>query len=388
MHLPEPASLIAALERAGSRGVLVSTGGGSSAIPHLLSTPGASGVVLEALVPYAREAVDRLLGGRQESYCSSRTARRLAVAAWQRATALGAAPEAALGAAVTASLVTRQPKRGAHRAIVAVQTLGATRVAEVVLEKGARSRGAEEEVAAALLLEALEEVAGGRGSGARPAPDLLRPAEAVRRDGIEPPAAWRELFAGTALAVAAGTATCATAAGGRVVFPGSFDPFHEGHLLMARIAEEVAERPVDYELSITNVDKPMLDYLEIRDRAAQFASRPLWLTRAATFLEKTAIFPGSTFVMGADTYVRLADPRYYGGSEEAAREAVRAIAERTRGLIVFGRVRDGVFQDAAQLQVPQPLRDVTYFVSQREFRIDISSTELRHRAAEEAACGG
>jgi nicotinic acid mononucleotide adenylyltransferase len=289
---------------------------------------------------------------------------------------------------VTASLVTRQPKRGAHRAIVAVQTLGATRVAEVVLEKGARSRGAEEEVAAALLLEALEEVAGGRGSGARPAPDLLRPAEAVRRDGIEPPAAWRELFAGTALAVAAGTATCATAAGGRVVFPGSFDPFHEGHLLMARIAEEVAERPVDYELSITNVDKPMLDYLEIRDRAAQFASRPLWLTRAATFLEKTAIFPGSTFVMGADTYVRLADPRYYGGSEEAAREAVRAIAERTRGLIVFGRVRDGVFQDAAQLQVPQPLRDVTYFVSQREFRIDISSTELRHRAAEEAACGG
>jgi hypothetical protein len=55
---------------------------------------------------------------------------------------------------------------------------------------------------------------------------------------------------------------------------------------------------------------------------------------------------------------------------------------------VFGRVRDGVFQDAAQLQVPQPLRDVTYFVSQREFRIDISSTELRHRAAEEAACGG
>jgi hypothetical protein len=35
------------------------------------------------------------------------------------------------------------------------------------------------------------------------------------------------------------------------------------------------------------------------------------------------------------------------------------------------------------------LRDVTYFVSEREFRIDISSTDVRRRtaAAGEAACG-
>jgi hypothetical protein len=61
---------------------------------------------------------------------------------------------------------------------------------------------------------------------------------------------------------------------------------------------------------------------------------------------------------------------------------VREIAGRVRGLIVFGRVRDGVFQDPAQLDVPQPLRDVSFFVSQREFRVDTSSTELRQRAAE------
>jgi nicotinic acid mononucleotide adenylyltransferase len=158
---------------------------------------------------------------------------------------------------------------------------------------------------------------------------------------------------------------------------------------MARIAEEVAERPLDYELSIVNVDKPALDYLEIRDRAAQFAERQLWLTRAATFLEKLDVFPESTFVMGADTFVRLADPRYYGGCEQVAAQAARTIAERTRGLVVFGRVRDGVFQEAAQLEAPRVLRDVTYFVSEREFRIDISSTDVRRRtaAAGEAACG-
>jgi hypothetical protein len=49
-----------------------------------------------------------------------------------------------------------------------------------------------------------------------------------------------------------------------------------------------------------------------------------------------------------------------------------------------------MFMEAAQLDVPQPLRDVTYFVSQREFRLDVSSTELRRRQREatEAACEG
>ena len=154
---------------------------------------------------------------------------------------------------------------------------------------------------------------------------------------------------------------------------------------MARIAEEIAERPVEYELSITNVDKPALDYLEIRDRAAHFVDRPLWLSRAARFLEKLETFPGSTFVMGADTYVRLADPRYYGGSAAAAAEAVRTIAARAGGLIVFGRSKGDVFLEPAQLDVPRALRDVTYFVSQREFRLDISSTELRRRQRE-ATC--
>jgi hypothetical protein len=57
--------------------------------------------------------------------------------------------------------------------------------------------------------------------------------------------------------------------------------------------------------------------------------------------------------------------------------------------VVFGRVREGVFHEVTQLDVPRVLRDVTYFVSEREFRSDVSSTELRRRsaAAREGACG-
>jgi nicotinic acid mononucleotide adenylyltransferase/nicotinamide mononucleotide (NMN) deamidase PncC len=381
MHLPDPVGLIESLERAGSRIVIVSTGGGSAAISHIVSTPGASAVVLEAAIPYAREAVDRLLGGPQETYCSSRAARRLAMAAWQRARALGAAPEQAVGIAVAASLRTRQPKRGEHRVFVALQTLRATMVTSVVLEKEARSRGEEEELAAALLIECLASVS----QGSAPAALLqgrLRPGEKVSVERTAAPELWQTLLAGSRSAIlAAGTEAAPT--GDQLIFPGSFDPLHDGHRLMARIAEEIAERPIAYELSIANVDKPPLDYQEIESRAAQFRGQPLWLTRAATFIEKLAIFPKSTFVMGADTFVRLAEPKYYGSSQEAADRAVRTIAENARGLIVFGRARDGVFEEPATLPAPEPLRRIAYFVSQREFRIDISSTALRR---EQLAC--
>jgi nicotinic acid mononucleotide adenylyltransferase/nicotinamide mononucleotide (NMN) deamidase PncC len=372
--LPDPVAVLESLDRQAARMVLVSTGGGSPAISHLLTTPGASRVVLECLVPYAREAVDLWLGGPQETYCSSRTARRLAVMAWQRARTLGATAADAVGAAVTASLRTREPKRGEHRVFVAVQTLAGTSVAAVALTKDARSRADEEQFAAALLLDRLVALAGGTPFGPLP----LLAGEAVSVERLDAPPDWRQLLAGDRAAVSADGSSAAPTAG-QLVFPGSFDPLHEGHLRMAVIAEEIAERPIDFELSSLNVDKPALDYIEMRTRADQFVGRRLWLTRAATFLEKLDVFPEGTFVMGADTFARLVDPRFYGGSTEAADRAARRIAGQARGLIVFGRERGGVFEDASLLDVPRPLRDVAYFVSPREFRMDISSTELRRR---------
>jgi nicotinamide mononucleotide (NMN) deamidase PncC len=366
--LIDSATLLGQLEQSGLQAVIVSTGGGSQAISHLLSTPGASSVVLECLVPYARQAVDRLLGGPQESFCSSRTARRLAMMAWQRACGLGATPATALGAAVTASLRSRGPKRGQHRIVAATHRLDATTSATLVLHKGARSRADEESVAAALLLERLAATAGGPIAPASPTSLHLLQDEHVEIECCEPPPSWRELFAGTRTSVhvsldpsrpqttvSADGLAAEMPAAGMLVFPGSF------------------------ELSVTNVDKPSLDYLEMQLRVSQFAGRSLWLTRAATFAEKVDVFPASTFVLGADTYSRLADPKYYGGSAEAADRAAQRIAGQARGLIVFGRERDGVFEDPSRLDVPRSLRELTYFVSQREFRMDISSTELRRR---------
>lgn len=349
---------------------MLATGGGTLAISSLLSTPGASQVVLEAVVPYARAAVDQLLGGPQETYCSSRAARRLAMVAWQRACKLGATPSAATGAAVTASLATLEPKRGQHRVVTAVQTLCATRVATLTLIKDARTRAAEEALSAALLLDT---IAHARGIPADTTSCLLRPGEKVECQVREAPLEWQRLIAGTTPAVRLPLA----GAPARLLLPGSFDPLHEGHRRMAHVAESLTGERLEFELSVTNVDKPPLDHMEVAIRAAQFADRPLWLTRAPTFLEKIVLFPEAIWVLGIDTCLRLGDPRYYGGSEAAAEQAVAQIAAGARGLIVFGRLRDGVYLDPAKLPLPQPLRAILRCIPEELFRDDVSSTQLR-----------
>ena len=96
--------------------------GGSRAVAELLEVPGGSKILLEAAVPYSEGALTAWLGSRPEQFCSSRTARAMAVVAFGRAIRYGAAEPQAAGVSCTAGLATDRPKRGPHRAHVAVQT--------------------------------------------------------------------------------------------------------------------------------------------------------------------------------------------------------------------------------------------------------------------------
>src|SRR5262249_18559734 len=100
-----------------------------------------------------------------------------------------------------------------------------------------------------------------------------------------------------------------------LLLPGSFNPLHPGHLELAALR---LGRPAAFELSVVNADKPPLSESEVRRRLRQFARQaPVWLTRAPTFLEKARLFGGAVFVVGADTAVRIVQPRFYGDSVEA-----------------------------------------------------------------------
>ena len=75
---------------------------------------------------------------------------------------------------------------------------------------------------------------------------------------------------------------------------------------MARHAERAGGGRVAFEICVSNVDKPRLNYLALQHRISQFdAATPVWLTDTPTFVEKARAFPGVTFVVGIDTLIRI-----------------------------------------------------------------------------------
>ncbi len=367
--------LIADLHASALRIVVANTGAGSLAISQLLAVPGASRTLLEAITPYARTALVDFLGGEPEQFCCAATARSMAAAAFQRALFLDESedPPTLCGLGCTASLATNRPKRGAHRIYVAVQTVDATLCWSLQLEKGRRQRCEEEALSAVLLLNALAEAA-------KISPRLELPltdGEQCHVQRFTAPAAWGQLMIGE-LAAVREPRGCSPPAASRCIFPGAFNPFHAGHQQMADIARRLTGKETEFELSVENVDKPPLDYLEISQRAAQFQDvGVLWLTRAPTFSRKAEIFPGATFVIGADTAQRIGEVRYY--QNEAHRdEALREIALAKCSFLVFGRLENNRFQTLDHLQLPPTLRAICECVPEAEFRADVSSTEVRN----------
>ena len=107
----------------------------------------------------------------------------------------------------------------------------------------------------------------------------------------------------------------------------------------------------------------------------------------AEFEEKSQLFPEATFVVGADTIVRVADPKYYQ-DEQSHRQAIETIVAAGCRFLVFGRQLDGDgsttagFYQLEDLVLPVELKEICRQVPAAAFRADISSTDVRARREE------
>ncbi len=148
---------------------------------------------------------------------------------------------------------------------------------------------------------------------------------------------------------------------------------------MADLAASLVELPVEFEISIANVDKPSLTANEVERRLLQFPDDPVWVTNAPTFADKARLFPGCRFVIGADTALRLFDEKYY--EDASARDAAIALlADCDCRFIVFGRHVKNQFVGAEAIEIPEFAVNLFTIVPESRFRDDISSTDLRRNS--------
>ena len=232
----------------GCRAVLVTTGGGSSALNALLTTPGASRFVIEAHVPYSPEALERFLGEIPAQSVSAEVARALAAVAFKSQVS----DLKFLSVACTAALQTDRERRGEDRAFICIKTAAAEKVFALYLSK--TSREEQEKLLSDWLLTLIAQ---------------------------------------------------ATGAERGLMLPGSFNPIHHGHRNLLNVAEEMTGLRGVFELSCANVDKPAIEEADALRRAALIKDVPVALTHTPRFIQKAALFPKTTFAVGFDTAIRF-----------------------------------------------------------------------------------
>jgi len=372
--------LISALHASGRKAALAITGGGSGAIGELLRVPGGSRLLIEAQVPYDEMALATFLGFAPVQACSSETAIAMAQSARARAARLMPAGTDLVGLGATAALVSDRPRRGEHRFHIAFANAAGIAHCTCVMAKGRRDRAAEEDLVSRAIVLWLARACG----IAAPSPQSLLDADEHCAEAVVAPLdTIDQLLAGELdrVTVQPDGQMLLSASQSVVLFPGSFNPLHEGHVLLARVAEELRQQPLAFEISVTNVDKPPLAGETVKHRIAQFAWKsPVELTRAPTFVEKSRLFSRTTFVIGADTAERLVAPKYYGDDEVQMHVALEEIASSGGSFLVAVRI-DAAGRVRALNDIPVPPRYADLFseIPEHRFRLDISSSEIRAR---------
>ncbi len=489
------ADLIRSLHLSATELVMALAGGGSLVLGDLLTIPGGSRTMIEAMIPYSEESLSHYIGRVPEQFCCQRTARYLAMTAFHRGIQhLQAKKTAAeqrlphtvvsvphpiktrafdvshdwddsrfyidlrtkpattaeeewghlMGIGCTATLSTNRVKKGEYRVHVAIQTLHRTIVFSLQLKKGIRSRYEEERLLADLILNAIqttrdaaeqspsqdvesrdrdlssparvlpfspprqpicpifsdgtsddfpleqtiplelhdgETIHGKQTVASQPLIDLFfgnTQAVLWQHDQIvyskprqELPTAQREVFNPQAEFTQA-------------IFPGSFNPIHQGHLEIIDIAEQRLGNRITLEISIQNVGKPPLDYQELQHRLAEIAKADLdqavWLTQTPLFEDKSQLFRESMFVVGTDTLRRFADLRFYHESIHQLHDVLRQIAYHNCRFLVFARKnKEGYMETLENISIPDMLRSLCDEVPEAEFAMEISSSDLRRK---------
>ncbi|MFL2715518.1 MAG: cytidylyltransferase [Gammaproteobacteria bacterium] len=346
--------------------VIVSSGGGTNAISSLLKVPGASNTILESYIPYSKESMNEFLNSKPDHYCSLDTCLSMAANAYKKSTKINKQSKSKhlLGMAITASLATTYKKKGDHKFFIVVQSHDYTKYLECYLEKDLRTREMEEELITGCVINLLSESCGLKC-------DLPKISEQIKIQQIDAEKSWKKLFNSQVGYISNIKNTP------ELIFPGSFNPLHEGHIKMKELAEKKTGMHTTFEICAKNADKPPLTFYEIKRTIDQFQNDESWmLTSAGRFSEKAEMFPNSVFIIGADTLLRVFDEKFYKSHKDMM-DHIQRFNDHNINFLVFGRKVNQKFISLDKIKIPEIISARCTGFEETIFRDDISSTELR-----------
>jgi nicotinic acid mononucleotide adenylyltransferase len=356
-------------------------GAGAQALAWLHGVGGSSRTLLEATDYYAAASMIEAIGFEPEHFTGPDVARAMATQAYIRACHLADAAAVPAGIACTATIATDRIKRGDHRACVAICTAEEVTIYELTLAKGRRTRREEEQLVSLLILKAVAKVCGITGL-----PELeLFAAETLVKQ-VERRSLLDRLLAGDFNWVAVspqGRMTPGRTWPNIALLSGAFNPLHAGHRQMVETASELLQQEVYFELPLINAAKGALELAVAEQRLAQFTDiGTVILTRAPLFGQKAEMFPHSVFVIGVDTAARLVQPGFYNNDPAEMVASFETIRRAGCRFLVAGRLDDDRFMTLSDVDLPAGYRELFTQIPEQQFRLDISSTDIRERQPE------
>lgn len=345
---------------------IIAAGAGAALAKAAWDPPGASAYLTGVSLPYAPEETQALLGFRPDKFVSNDTAVDLALAAYMRAWRPG---RKAVGVGLTCSVASLRERRGDHRVEACVFTDdGCWTVGDVIPKGVGLDRRRADDMRACEMAMSMIDTA----LDAEVDPPLDCSDEAEARLYAHP------------LFNADGTRSQADALdpARTVLFPGAFNPPHEGHFdggqagLRALAAARKEHRDVVYALVSDPPHKPALSVAQVLQRAVMMRGHRMLASRGdALYIDKARRHPGACIAMGADAMDRMLDPSWGPAigpmmDEFAALGTRFLVNQRLVGgeVLTCGRVISRRGYDV--------LRRSELFIPV-DFRRDISSTELR-----------
>lgn len=366
----------------GNRFVFTTTGGGFSSYSYLMGRPGASGTVLQLNGPYAQEATLKYIENPVESFASLEAANELSITSLKQCREIMTNSKESIydlsclkncyGVGVSAALATNRWLKGHHRIHIVVTSDTSRFMFSVNLYKGYppdpetpekifRSRTEEDELCGKLVIfiiayickvvtkefffESLYK------DNFLNISDTFTFREDVFNNPIErllksvyPQFGTREETVNSILCLPNQDETFTflinSSLKNALIFPGSFNPLHQGHVTALNSSCDSNDSDGVYELCITNVDKPSLTTIEIEKRLEQFKfpnKIPIVLTNAPLFVDKAKLFPGSSYGIGIDLVIRLINPKYSEDDEEVMIENIMGMTLKGTKFYVSSR---------------------------------------------------